>query len=713
MPKKTVSLDKMELTLDARPDRLDLRDLPYRPPVGNLPAQFPEDKLVKKLLPGYLAAGLILNQGREGACTGFGLAAVINYLRWSTAFQAHQPIGPADLVSTRMLYHLARFYDEWPGEDYEGSSCRGALKGWQRHGVCLETLWPYDNGQFRRPLPGWDTDAVTRPLGVYYRIQRGSVVDMQSAILQAGAIYVSAEVHRGWRLGPASGRKLPTHEILPVIQPDEEVLGGHAFAIVGYNSVGFVVQNSWGDGWGWSGFAVLPYEDWVAHGTDAWVAALGAPVTRVAPTPGGGLRPASPQHFVRHGRRTAVGQLPSGSQAVGRDPLGQRPDAWTEENAYWHTLVTGNDGSVINRLPQAENESDNMRIVALEQPLEWFKSQGTSKVPRLVVYAHGGLNSEEESIARIRVLGPNFEANGIYPLFVTWKSGWAETIAAMIADAAKGVFGGALPPAKGFGHLFNEATDRALEIVSRNLLVRSMWSEMKENVARSSDPGRGVDGLADRLKDLSTAVGSKLEIHLAGHSAGSFVCGHLLSEFAGRELGAASCTLFAPACDLGFAQEHYVAAISGGRLDRDRFLLHVLADDLERDDTVGPYRKSLLYLVSRALERWHKTPLLGLATSFDPDCVSDEFWHGSVVAQVANWQEFFWKGSAPSAGFAKAGVDGGLGTLNVWQEGQVDTGAGNVKSTHGSFDNSITHIGGMIEAIRGGSLAKAITPLNY
>jgi len=52
-------------------------------------------------------------------------------------------------------------------------------------------------------------------------------------------------------------------------------LGGHAFALVGYNKTGFVVQNSWGLVWGNCGFGVLPYEDWVKHGTDAWIAALG------------------------------------------------------------------------------------------------------------------------------------------------------------------------------------------------------------------------------------------------------------------------------------------------------------------------------------------------------------------------------------------------------------------------------------------------------
>ena len=41
-------------------------------------------------------------------------------------------------------------------------------------------------------------DALQRRLGVYYRVNRASVVDMQAAILEIGAIYVSADVHDGW-----------------------------------------------------------------------------------------------------------------------------------------------------------------------------------------------------------------------------------------------------------------------------------------------------------------------------------------------------------------------------------------------------------------------------------------------------------------------------------------------------------------------------------
>ena len=133
--------------LDARPDRIDLRDRIYLPPLRSLAHEFPESHYVTKYFSMYKI--LVLDQGKEGACTGFGLACAINYLLWWRALMKHeaeQPnkkFNPPAQVSQRMLYHLARFYDEWPGEDYEGSSCRGAVKAWYKHGVCSLKLWPY------------------------------------------------------------------------------------------------------------------------------------------------------------------------------------------------------------------------------------------------------------------------------------------------------------------------------------------------------------------------------------------------------------------------------------------------------------------------------------------------------------------------------------------------------------------------------------------
>ena len=141
--------------LDARPDRLDLRDLPYRPPLRSLPPHFPDEKSVRQYLSSYVEEGLILNQGAEGACTGFGLACVVNYLLWVRHLHSGSK-ARFDRVSPRMFYEMAKRYDEWPGQDYEGSSCRGALKGWHKHGVCGDMLWPY-------PLTPDDKPIFTRP----------------------------------------------------------------------------------------------------------------------------------------------------------------------------------------------------------------------------------------------------------------------------------------------------------------------------------------------------------------------------------------------------------------------------------------------------------------------------------------------------------------------------------------------------------------------
>ena len=57
-------------TLDAFPDRIDIRDWTYQPTLSGLP-----DTLVN-----CSRVPVILDQGSEGACTGFALSAVINYL---------------------------------------------------------------------------------------------------------------------------------------------------------------------------------------------------------------------------------------------------------------------------------------------------------------------------------------------------------------------------------------------------------------------------------------------------------------------------------------------------------------------------------------------------------------------------------------------------------------------------------------------------------
>jgi hypothetical protein len=74
MPSKYLS--SLGRTLDARPDRLDLRDREYQPQLLSLPPRWPVDPDLATCIPEYVAAALVLDQGDQGACTGFGLAGL-------------------------------------------------------------------------------------------------------------------------------------------------------------------------------------------------------------------------------------------------------------------------------------------------------------------------------------------------------------------------------------------------------------------------------------------------------------------------------------------------------------------------------------------------------------------------------------------------------------------------------------------------------------
>ncbi|KQW54082.1 hypothetical protein ASC92_22365 [Variovorax sp. Root411] len=691
-----------------------------------------------RFLGSYVQAGLVLDQGEEGACTGFGLACVANYLLWVAHVEAN-PAQPFEEVSPRMLYELARRYDEWPGTDYEGSSCRGALKGWNKHGVCSRKNWPYVLGKggtasFQRPLDGWQADACRRPLGVYYRIDRTSIVDLQAALCEIGAVYVSASVHDGWDtlIHAAPQRPPMNHASLPIISPPTNPgqLGGHAFAFVGFNAHGFIVQNSWGKRWGASGFGVLPYDDWVVHGTDAWACALGVPL--VLSDAGGKPRSVAVSAFrVPSGR--SLGALNRATRAPGNPADDPWPvdhpfrvaayQPWTTPRAYEHTLVTGNDGELVPT-DFTRGHTDMAGLVGdtvHDRPLAWFAKQpAAASVLKLAIYAHGGLNSEDESIRRIRVLAPYFLANGIYPLFLTWKTGAGETLGDMAKDWVRKLFGAETERAAGVLDVLGDAKDRAIEALG-HVLGKGIWSEMRENAEIGASPGKGLDLLSRQLALLVSDLarkGARLELHLVGHSAGSILFGHLLDRCvalnataaATNRLRVASCTLLAPACSVRFAVQHYLAAAQAGVIDLGELRLHVLSDENEKKDalpspSVPAYGKSLLYLVSRALDDVRKMPLLGLVRTHDPKYANDDDqWAAAELPQVMQWQAAW----PPVSAAGKALLDVVLSpqVTNTREHGQI-------QSTHGSFDNNIEIMTEILLRFAGGPLIGEIEWLDY
>jgi hypothetical protein len=358
--------------------------------------------------------------------------------------------------------------------------------------------------------------------------------------------------------------------------------------------------------------------------------------------------------------------------------------------------VWGNDGRFINRLVTARDVDAAVDEQVLGHAAEWLRRK-RDVAPKIVIYAHGGLNSEDDSIRRIQALAPYFIANEIYPLFLTWKTGPLETLKDTIDDQLKRV-----PRPEGgvwdrFKEAMADALDRSIEVIA-GPVMKPIWSQMKQNATASMLPGHGGDVLVRALARLMERQPA-LEIHLLGHSAGSIVLGELLSACTSNKLRVQSCELYAPACTLGFANEHYAPALARGTLKSRGLHIVNLSAERELADTVGPYRKSLLWLVARALERSHKTPLLGLASALSTERL-EELWHKDHRDDVSAWLER-WRKSG--------------GELRLLNDAQVSTGrlGQAIKSTHGCFDNAADIIGASLARIRGAALLQTVDWLEY
>jgi C1A family cysteine protease len=192
------------------------------------------------------------------------MATVAHYLLRTRALRRDE-----EEVSPRMAYEMAKRYDRWSGEDYSGSSCRGAVKAWQKHGVCSADLWPYRSDKEDTDLsPERSADAAKRPLGAYQRVNARDLAHIHAALTEVGVLFASGRVHKGWHRVRSDG----------IVPFDEEVTGGHAFALVGYDQYGLWFQNSWGETWGQRGCGRIAYSDWLKNGMDLWVCRLGVPI---------------------------------------------------------------------------------------------------------------------------------------------------------------------------------------------------------------------------------------------------------------------------------------------------------------------------------------------------------------------------------------------------------------------------------------------------
>ena len=250
MPQKSERYFKSRGT-GCRFDPYDARDQIFRTPKRILPKNIDNREECTE----------VRDQGEEGSCVGHALVAAAEILFW-------RKLGTSPDLSERWAYEKAKLYDEWEGHDYDGTSIRGAVKAWEKLGICPEDYWPYTPNKVGEPKSQANVKAKEYPVAKYERCL--GLENIKHAIHYRGCAIVGIILHEGWFSSDWFKKK-----IIPYKSKYAPV-GGHAICLVGYDDKKKVLwlKNSWGTTWGNKGYAGLTYKDALVNIRDAWVVSI-------------------------------------------------------------------------------------------------------------------------------------------------------------------------------------------------------------------------------------------------------------------------------------------------------------------------------------------------------------------------------------------------------------------------------------------------------
>ena len=235
--------------LGCRPDPKDLRDLPMSMvlPAIKLPKRIDYSP---KMTP-------VRDQGNQGTCVAF--ASVVGMKEYQDTKELRKLIE----LSPRYIYSLCKKNDGAPDE--EGTYPRVAMKMLVKYGVCPEVFWPYFPFQIDKPKKNANSVAKIYRIKAYARIK--STLEMKRSLAINGPFLAGVDVYKSW-----FSKKSEKTGLIPMPRQNEELMGGHAICIVGYDDTKklFKFKNSWSAKWADKGYGYLPYAYLDNYCIDAW-----------------------------------------------------------------------------------------------------------------------------------------------------------------------------------------------------------------------------------------------------------------------------------------------------------------------------------------------------------------------------------------------------------------------------------------------------------
>jgi len=193
----------------------------------------------------------IMDQGQIGSCTGNAIAGQINLIDKK---KNNTPLQ----VSRLFIYYQERVYENSVYSD-AGAYLRDGIKAVYSYGAPVETLWPYQTKLlYNRPSTAAYTDAAKRKVTGYQRVL--NLNDMKVAINAGNPVCMGFTVYESFERNVNN-----TTGMMPYPNTStEQILGGHAVCVVGYNDTlnggRLICRNSWGTSWGNRGYFYMHYQ---------------------------------------------------------------------------------------------------------------------------------------------------------------------------------------------------------------------------------------------------------------------------------------------------------------------------------------------------------------------------------------------------------------------------------------------------------------------
>jgi hypothetical protein len=195
----------------------------------------------------------------SGNCVAF--ASVVGVKEYEDAKEYKRLIA----LAPRYVYSLCKQNDGAPDE--EGTYPRVAMKMLLKFGVCPESMWPYEPHQTNDHKKGADAKAKVYRIKAYARLE--SVQEMKRSLLVNGPFLAGVRVYESW-----FSKSVEKTGLIPLPKKGEDIAGGHAICIVGYDDEKglFKFKNSWSAKWAQKGYGFLPYAYMQRYCSDAWSA---------------------------------------------------------------------------------------------------------------------------------------------------------------------------------------------------------------------------------------------------------------------------------------------------------------------------------------------------------------------------------------------------------------------------------------------------------